>query len=91
MLGPPKSRRRDQPLAVSLEEIAAGTGLSAAETRQVVTPLVAKGRLVVQLGGPRGEPRYARNLVRRPTLLRVDREESGSPSQNLVDSQVVRR
>jgi hypothetical protein len=61
------------PTAVSLQAIAAGTGLTVAETRQAVATLVAKGILVVQPGGPAGEPCYARNLVRRPTLLRVDR------------------
>jgi hypothetical protein len=64
---------RPWPTAVSLPEIAAGAGLSLAETRQAVASLVAKGVLVVQPGGPLGEPRYALNLVRRPTLLRVDR------------------
>jgi DNA-binding IclR family transcriptional regulator len=61
------------PMAVSLQEIAAGTGLSLAETRQAVASLVEKGVLVVQPGGPAGTPRYALNLARRPTLLRVDR------------------
>ena len=61
------------PTAVSLQEIAAGTGLSVEETRRAVARLVANGVLVVQPGGPAGKPRYALNLVWRPTLLRVDR------------------
>jgi hypothetical protein len=44
------------PPAVSLPEITAGAGLSMAETRQAVASLVAKGVLVVQPGGPSGEP-----------------------------------
>jgi DNA-binding IclR family transcriptional regulator len=64
---------RPWPTAVSVREIAAGTGLSLAETRQAVATLVAKGALVVQPGGPSGDPRYMLNLVWRPTLLRVDR------------------
>ena len=64
--------RRVRP-GVSLQEIAAGTGMSLAETRQAVASLVAKGVLVVQPDGPRGEPQYALTLVRHPTLLRVDR------------------
>jgi DNA-binding GntR family transcriptional regulator len=63
---------RPWPTAVSLREIAAGTGLSAAETRQAVTRLVAKGVLVVQPGEPSSEPHYALNLVPPPTLLRID-------------------
>jgi hypothetical protein len=59
--------------AVSLQEIAAGAGLSLAETRQAVASLVAKGVLVVQPGGPAGEAHSALNLVRRPTRLRIDR------------------
>jgi DNA-binding IclR family transcriptional regulator len=59
--------------AVSLKEIAAGAGLSLAETRQAVATLVAKGVLVVRPGGPLDEPQYALNLVRRSALLRIDR------------------
>jgi DNA-binding IclR family transcriptional regulator len=61
------------PTAVSLREIAAGAGLSMAETRHAVAHLVANGVLMVQPGGPAGEPRYALNQVRRPTRLRIDR------------------
>jgi hypothetical protein len=60
------------PTAISLREIAAGAGLSLVETRQAVASLVAKGVLVVHPGGPSSEPLYALNLVRRPTLRRVD-------------------
>jgi DNA-binding IclR family transcriptional regulator len=63
---------RPWPMAISLREIAAGTGLSVAETRQAGATLVAKGVLVVQPEGPLGESRYALNLVRRPTLFRID-------------------
>ena len=64
---------RPWPTAVSLQKIAAGAGLSVAETRRAVARLVAKGVLVVQPAEPSGEPRYALNLVRRPALLRIDR------------------
>lgn len=66
-------RLRPWPTAVSLPEIAAGTGLSLAQTRQAVARLVAKGVLAVHPSGASGEPRYALNRVQRPTLLRVDR------------------